>query len=103
LKETWLRCSKQQSVFRCDGGGNYLCPDAIALLLETQGPHDVNGHGAVNPAGEVARIADCEIVTARKDGDACARRNGAIENPIGQATAGMARDDEIAAKDLDVL
>ena len=97
------RCTKQQAVFRRDVGRNCLRPDAIALLLKTHGPHDIDGDGSVNPPEELGHIAGGEIVTARQDGNACARLNGAIKNSVGQGTAGMARDNNVGRKNLDIL
>ena len=53
------------------------------------------GDRAVDPSGQVAGIADGQIVAARQHGDACTGGHGAFENPIGQGAAGMARDDDV--------
>src|SRR5258708_630056 len=57
LRSAGLRCTEQQAVFGCDVGRNGLGPDAIALLLEAHGPHEIDGDGGINPPGELGDIA----------------------------------------------
>ena len=90
--------SQQQPVLRRDAGGNRLRPDAIALLCQAHRPDDVDCDGAVDPARQPAGIAqhrDRGSTAARRPAHA---RRGAIQNPIGERAAGMARHDDVGSR-----
>ncbi len=93
---------KKQTILRRDVGGYRSSPDLISLLPQTHGPHDINRQRTVEPAVELASIADGQIVTAGQHGDARARRQRPLEHDVGQPAACMARDDDVGAGDLDV-
>src|SRR6185436_718386 len=51
-----LRCAQQQTVLRCNAGGNRLRPDAIALLLQVHRARDIDRNRPVDPARQSAGI-----------------------------------------------
>jgi len=93
LQRTWR--AEQQAVLGRDAGGNGLRPDAIVLLLQMNGAHDVDAERTVYPAGKLGGVSDREIVATRQDGDARAGGRRAIEHQIRQVAASMARDDNV--------
>ena len=82
--------AEQKPVLRRDGSRNALRPDAIAALLETDGPHDIDRDRTVDPSRQRARIAGRKIVATRQDGDARGRGHGAVEHVVGQPSARVA-------------
>lgn len=95
--------AQQETILRSDRRGDRLCPDAIALPLETHGAEDIDRHRRFHPARQLPGIAAREIVTARQNGYAGARRRRAFENAIRERAARVARDDDVGGLDLDVV
>ena len=85
------------AVLRCDLRRDRLRPDAITLLLETQGaPMSMAAAPSIQP--DSAPASRAQMVTARQHRDAGAGRHGAIENEVGQRAARVARNHDVGGR-----
>ena len=95
--------AKQQTVLRGDISRYGLRPDAIALLPQAHGPHDVDGHRTVDPPRQSPGIAGREVVTARQHRDPRPRGHGPMQHPVGEAPTRVTRHHDVGVDNLSLL
>ena len=86
----WL--ANQQPVLRRDLPGDRLRADAIALLLQSQGPHHIHGQRTIHPARQITPVVRIEVMTARHHSDAGTRHRSAFEHDIAEMSTRMHQD-----------
>ena len=71
--------------------------------MQARGAGGIYRQSALHPAGETGVFGLAEGVTAGQHGHRRARRQGQVENLIGQPPAGVNRDRQRVGCELDVL
>lgn len=98
-----FRLSQKEAVLGGDFQRDRLGVDLVAAAAQAGNAGGIDGEGSIHPAAQAAALVIIEIMTAGEDGDAGPGIDSPVENEIGQSSAGMGRDDQIASKEGNCL